>query len=265
MGDLVISKADTLIASLDDWFEHAPPKRGARHWRDGRSAKELARACCGEAGTQLPLELEHLLKPLIGVLEHAQGWPEARLAMDSLQGEPPNLDLALHLEGSEGSISVAVEAKADESFGARVDSLLLKAARRIAADEVTKAVERVQTLALALLPRWVDGLPHLGDLRYQLLTGAAGALSLAREHGTSRAAFVVYEFIDQTRTSPTKRRRNRQDLDSFVARLTNGEVTHLRRGDLLGPLRVPGTDLIPGSVDLYLGKIRRELRAQAGA
>jgi hypothetical protein len=38
---LRIHKAGHEIRSLADWFQWAPPKMGARQWKDGRSAKEL--------------------------------------------------------------------------------------------------------------------------------------------------------------------------------------------------------------------------------
>ena len=37
-----IYKSSHEIRSVEDWFEYAPPKKGERHWKDGRSAKELA-------------------------------------------------------------------------------------------------------------------------------------------------------------------------------------------------------------------------------
>lgn len=52
-----IAKNGQLITSVDDWFRHAPPKGGADHWRDGRSAKELARAWIESGSVAVPDEL----------------------------------------------------------------------------------------------------------------------------------------------------------------------------------------------------------------
>ena len=71
--------------------------------------------------------------------------------------------------------------------------------RRIATDQRTGAIARIEALSAALLPPWREGLPRLGDLRYELLTGIAGTLAWAREIAASRAV-IVHEFItDQTR------------------------------------------------------------------
>jgi hypothetical protein len=62
-----------------------------------------------------------------------------------------------------------------------------RGARRIAADEHTGAIARIQALSTALLQPWREGLPHLGELRYQLLTGIAGTIGWAGAIGASRA------------------------------------------------------------------------------
>ena len=38
------------IHSVDDWLRFAPPEKGESHWKDGRSAKELAKAWFPTAG-----------------------------------------------------------------------------------------------------------------------------------------------------------------------------------------------------------------------
>jgi hypothetical protein len=39
-----IAKSGNEINSVEDWFRCAPPKMGKLHWKDGRSAKELAQS-----------------------------------------------------------------------------------------------------------------------------------------------------------------------------------------------------------------------------
>jgi hypothetical protein len=48
-GGLVIRSPldeSQLIANVGQWFRFAQPLGGARHWKDGRSAKEVAKAWC---------------------------------------------------------------------------------------------------------------------------------------------------------------------------------------------------------------------------
>lgn len=243
------------ITSVDEWLQHAPPRQGDRHWRDGRSAMELARACLGNGVSELPVELRDLLRPLGVTSGEFEGTPEARIPIDDLAGEPANVDLAVLLPSDAGVTALAVEAKADEPFGRTVGAVLRAGAERIAADEATNSVTRVQGLATLLLPPWREGLPHLGELRYQLLTGTAAAVGLAREHGACRAVFAVCELINKSHTTAPRRKRNRFDLDAFVKRLSGGAVEEVPRGVLVGPFRVNGGEV----VELWVGKVRREL------
>jgi hypothetical protein len=43
---IIESRVGKEIRSAEDWFRGAPPKRGKRQRRDGRSAKEFAKAWC---------------------------------------------------------------------------------------------------------------------------------------------------------------------------------------------------------------------------
>jgi hypothetical protein len=103
--------------------------------------------------------------------------PEHQIRFDDLPGEPRNADLAIEARDGEGLVAITVEGKADESFDRPVSAVLQSAVKRIAADVKTGAVHRVGSLSEALLPRWRSGLPHVGDIRYQLLTGIAGTLA----------------------------------------------------------------------------------------
>lgn len=254
---VTISGPKGRIATLAEWFANAPPKGKERQWKNGRSAKEIARAWCPEGSEpEVPIELADLLKT--GPFENLQireVRAEARIVFDAFPGEPRNADLAIAAADSVGPVAITVEAKADESFGDRVEKVLVDAARRISREENSNAVARVQGLSRGLLPGWQKGLPQLGQLRYQLLTGIAGTLALAREIAAIRAVFIVHELVDPRETKESARRKNREDFDQFLCRLTGKPHTKLGRGALLGPLRLPGAP----DVELFIGKIRRDL------
>ncbi len=50
------------IVSLEEWRQHAPPFSGDRHWVDGRSAKETAKACLAGGLVSLPAALGQLAR-----------------------------------------------------------------------------------------------------------------------------------------------------------------------------------------------------------
>lgn len=244
------------IVSVEDWRKFSPPKGGDRHWRDGRSAKELARAWCEPSGPCAPAAIQRLLAPLVSAehLAAAEGWPEHQVRIDDLPGEPPNIDLALVCDGHLGRTVICIEAKADEAFADDVLSLLNTAVVKIARDKATGAITRLQALAERLLPSWDVGLPHLGDLRYQLLTATAATLALAKIHGAKVAAVVIHEFAIAGCVDPRKLRRNAHDLDLFLRRITRGARASLPAGELV-EISPPTPEHDWGDVALYIGKV----------
>jgi hypothetical protein len=241
----------------------APPKGGKEHWVEGRSALECARAWLpGTDGAELPAELEELLAshPDIRGLTVRLAMPEHHVRFDKLRGEPRNADVVAVADHPGGLIAISIEAKADEPFDEPVRAVLLTAVEKIATDQRTNLVTRVRHLASSLLPPPSPGMRHLGDLRYQLLTGVAGALAFAVEVGAKRAVFVVHEFTTRL-TDDAKHRENAADLDAFVTRLSTGRVSRVPSGTLLGPFRVPGAPLFDRAPVLYVGKAVRNLRA----
>ena len=89
---------------------------------------------------------------------------------------------------------------------------------------------------------------------------SAGALCEAERHGYTRSLLLVQEFVTD-KTLDRKHDRNSMDLARFLARLSNGKYLSLTSGEIVGPIRIPGTPLVSASVDFYVGKLTRNLRA----
>jgi hypothetical protein len=90
LGSILIHKDNNLIESVEDWFRLAPPKEGLRQWKDGRSAKELAKALFPQPGTpQIPPDLISLLNshPDLITTEILEGTPEHKIPLDNFRGE----------------------------------------------------------------------------------------------------------------------------------------------------------------------------------
>src|SRR5215217_4176318 len=91
-----IKKGSNNILTIEHWREFAPPKGGDRQWADDRSAKELARAWCGDkAEPCVPREVQLLLESHLDFLRPSisEVEPECEVALDKLFGEPRNSDL----------------------------------------------------------------------------------------------------------------------------------------------------------------------------
>lgn len=258
-ADMRIENSRGTISSVSDWFRHAPPKGKEKHWVDGRSAKELATAWCGSGSVVVPNEVASLFgshQDFVGLgLTSAE--PEARIPFDSLPGEPRNADLAIQGHDAKGAVAISVEAKADEPFGDSLANAWADAVERRLDNARSGGVARIDTLVASLFrPRKSTKLPSLGDIRYQLLTAAAGALAMADEMRAERAVLLVHEFVGPIADS-RKLTRNANDLDNFVLRLSLGAIAKVGDGMLVGPITVPGLPLFQSPARLYVGKVSR--------
>src|SRR5579871_4161691 len=99
--------------------------RGRKHWRDGRSAKELARRWWEAGG--FPPSVETLLRrcPEWNGVVFIEAKFEHRTDLGT-PGRASQTDLLVIASTSEGNGIVAVEGKADESFGQVVEAWLAK-------------------------------------------------------------------------------------------------------------------------------------------
>jgi hypothetical protein len=242
------------IHSVDDWFRLAPPKKGSRQWKDGRSAKELAKAWFRTGTPQVPEELEGLFEshPATQSLVIERGIPEMQTRLDDFRGEKRNHDLILL--GHAGSVStlVAIEAKADEEFGPVIQDYL----------EKTKGTSSNVPHRIDLLSRSIFGRPideELGQIRYQLLHGLGGTLIEAKNQGATQAVFVVHEFISGNAAQENVD-RNAADFERFMHALSGGEEAVVSEGILIGPIRVPGGEFVPADVPVLIGKVTTVLK-----
>jgi hypothetical protein len=256
-----ISKDGIPITSLADWERLAGPKRH-NMWVDGRSAKEVARAWLEGGGTHLPHDVASLLDnhPDFGPVLEWNAEPEARLRFDDFPGEPRNSDLVVYAKDLHGPYVIAVEAKADETFGETVGDALADFLERYLTNNRSNGLTRIEQLSQALLGPRQPHDPPLKHIRYQLLTATAGALSEANYRGCKRALLLIHEFVTNA-TTDDKHARNASDLDAFVNRVSHGRLTSMRSGVILGPLELSSpTPFNTSSAALYIGKVSRYLR-----
>ena len=277
------------MRSLGEWFPAAGTRRSGAAGGEGvgggafrRALKErqgVALRWLGEGEPRVPPELEALFRESADLQELRifEACPEVEVVCPGLPGGDLQAHLTLLGEDSSGPVAIVVEGKRDEPFGDRAGSLLRHALRTGGTRGAAEVAERIHWLDAALLPPWQEGLAPLEELRLRLLEGVAAALAHARSLDTSRAVFVVHEVVELAKTSEARRRNNREDLDRFVRRLTDGGVERLQRGVLAGPVQLPargraapfpsdlpaGTRIGWGEIQLFLGKVRCDLPSGA--
>jgi len=114
----IVNRAGVPVASLEAWGVYAQPA-SATHWKEGRSAWELARAWTeGTATTDLAALLA--TDPSLGSLVIETAIAEAQTRFDDHTGGPRNHDLLVIGHNTQGPIVIGIEGKADETYGQTV-------------------------------------------------------------------------------------------------------------------------------------------------
>lgn len=259
------------IHSLCDWAKYAmPPDRKRKHWKEGRSAFELGRIWTANREPTVPSELTELLNShnatrgtviRSGITEHETQLPPGT-------NGPRCHDLALFGEQSRSAVTICVEAKADEPFGATVADELQNSEKR----PVTAFPQRLHWLTRSLLgiPAFKSGghntvSDQIRDLPYQLLTATASTLLESENQHSAKAILLIHEFRTP-KTYDEKMERNASELNRFLRFLLqhNGAADtnfQLRCGQLIGPLpllerSVEKMRKLPYQIPLFVGKIR---------
>ena len=155
-------KSGSEIRYIDDWFHLAPPKKGIKQWKDGRSAKELAKAWFPSKGQpKIPNELYNLLNSHEDTKEAVinEGIPEHIVALDNFRGEQRICDLALYGLVQDKVISINIEAKADEPFDLTVQEKLNSVSNKPG----SKIPQRLEILCRSLFGKKVQEMPELAE------------------------------------------------------------------------------------------------------
>jgi len=250
-GFRLISKNNQNIKSLDDWLLYAPPKMGERHWKDYRSAKELAKAWLRTGKPKLPNELKIILQsyPKTKNFSPEYAIPEHVTRLDNFFGEHRNHDLITVGYSGGLKILISIEAKADESFGKLISEMRSK-------NPNSKIPQRLELLTNSIFGREIDD--DIRNVRYQLLTGVGGALIEAKNRGANLSVFIVHEFISRS-VDTRKIEENSKDFDYFVRNLSRKSEPSVQLNKLLEIDGIPGGEFVPNDMRLLVGKIQTKL------
>lgn len=159
------------ISSIEEWGNYARPKSD-KHWKDGRSAKEMAKLALSEDFRNI---ISTILKELSIYETSYKCEPEAKTCFGKGfgKGGPRNHDLLMI--GNESIIGI--EAKVSESFDKKVSE---------------KSTARVGALIKFLYGEDID--INKDKLFYQLLTASVGTIKEAINNGKKKAIVLFITF-----------------------------------------------------------------------
>jgi len=158
-----------------------------KHWRDGYSAKSLA--TCWETAGGFPPEVAAAFRasriPTFESLSFVAGFPEYKIQIPPTTLRPSQTDLMVVARRGRELVVIAVEGKAEESFGELVADW-----RQHGTPGKTERLDFL-TGCLGLGREQLDG------IRYQLLHRTASALLTAERFAASHAVMLVHSFSRQ--------------------------------------------------------------------
>jgi len=264
-GPWIFGPGGKRIHGFGHWFTVAPPRSGAGQWKDGASAKELARAWTRGGAPFVPRELSALFAshPATTGLVLSTAYAEHVTPLPvGPEREGRNHDLlALGVAGGR-KVVIGIEAKAAEPLGSEVGPYRREAEARNAMlvpdeqgviDESRRSFipERIHDCALKVFGNNVP--ESLDSLRYQVLHASAATILEAERRGGDLAVFLVQQFagdgIDQSRVDANKR-----EVERFVRLLSRDTKLVLESGRLYGPYATAARTLDGHAVDLLVGE-----------
>ena len=214
------------IVDCDSWAIHCPPKKPNIQWKDGRSAKELAKYVTSVL-PDVPREIEEVLKKFVSQ-DSVFDWDAEYVTELPGSGEGRNHDAVLFND----DVVVCVEAKADETLG------------NLIGDELNCAsINKLDRICCLLKMFFKDGFKQYADLRYQLLTASSGTVLEAKKRGVETAILLIIVFRSEKHTTKEKLENNDMDIKKFL--------TATNAIDYKGLKRIPNNT----GIDLYFDKI----------
>lgn len=250
-----IEKKASPINNVEQWGLFAGPKKKSQ-WKNGRSAKETAKAWLATGEPAIPEDLKSTLDSCKLtrdiVVEVAN--PELPIRFDSYSGEPRNADVAFTGISDSKTVAVTIESKADEPFGNKLKKELKEAEKTKEKKPKSNKLQRGKNLLASILGVEGEAPEDVLNLRYQLFTATAGTLAYAKESGADVAVLLVHVF-QTSATDDKKLRSNDDDFNAFLDHLRSCQPEAGQCGQLAGPFHFPESDYISYSIPLYIGKV----------
>lgn len=192
------------IFDLDSWEKLAPPMGGDTQWKDGRSAKELARYMMSYY-PNVPKEIEDTLSNFVSSSSEFEWSAEYVTDFQSFnlgRGEGRNHDAFMF----NSDIVVGIEGKADEALGSQLIGDAIK----------TASENKMQRINGMIQMLFGDAPSNHTSLRYQLVTASVATMLEATKNNVSKALLLIIVFKKQGYYSETKIEKNKADISNFL-------------------------------------------------
>jgi hypothetical protein len=209
------------------------------HWKDYRSAKEMAKFWLNEDNTK---EFQKFIQKAIPDFIYDYIIPEFPSNFDSF-GSPRKHDLLIAEKYTKAIITV--EGKADEPFGSEdFGKCLIETIKIKHLKNNSKAFDRMINLYL----NYFHSNGYIFKIMYQLLYWFAGSLIDAIKEDTDNFIMVLQEFKSNS-TDSEKTIKNHKDFENFIEFISEGKNRSIENKQIIGPIMNKYTN----NKKLYIG------------
>lgn len=211
-------RKSVIINSVEQWFAVAPPKDPEKQWKNGRSAKELARFATDPSFKEF---IKKILKDA-GIKEQdflcvpeAETWFELQGSEDIDLGKngPRNHDLLMIGK----TCVIGVEAKVSEGFGNNTVQQEWQKAKT--ANKHEKRIPGlIRFLSNNAFSDYTTTPDSIKELQYQLLTATVGTVLEAKRQKKKEAIVLVLVFtgnVDKEDNYEENCKNNEKAYDAF--------------------------------------------------
>lgn len=227
------------IDNLNKWFELCPPQKKEAHWKDYRSAKEMAKFWLDNDNRN---DFQDFIGKSIPNFTFEYIIPEFESKFDNYPS-PRKHDL--YIEEKENKAIITVEGKADESFGNQeFGEYFVEKIKTKIENEKSMALDRVINLYL----NYFNSNGNILNIMYQLSYWYAGSLVDAIKADTDNFIMVLQEF-KSNETDSEKINKNHNDFEYFIGFISEGKYKSIKNRQIIGPI----TNKFTKDKNLFIG------------
>lgn len=183
------------IHNLDEWFTFCPPEGKEAHWKDGRSAKEMAKFWLNKNHCE---KFKKFIRP----------------KFDSFK-KPRQHDLLISEKNNKTIITV--EGKVDEPFG---NGLFGENFKKTIDEKISNNNSKSLDRMINLYQNYFKNNCAVLSIMYQLTYWFAGSLHDAIKFDTENIVMVLHEFRNNT-AAAEKLQKNHAEFDKFINFISN--------------------------------------------
>ncbi|MBO7122656.1 MAG: hypothetical protein J6V90_05185 [Treponema sp.] len=218
-------KININVSNPDEWKQVFPPAGGDKQWRDGYSAKELAKIVTGyydDIDFEQELRIK-LNRPKLEIIEN-KIFPERLSKFDNDWHGPRHHDLACCAIDDGTPVALCFEAKVYESLDLKLEKYR---------DSIGK-IDRCNKLCYNFFGKKYDGNENeYKNIYYQILSSVAGTVAFACENNIQDAFFILYQILPKNRKENMTNKSNHINAINDFLRCKGVEKEINKSGDVV--------------------------------